>query len=504
MSSVTYTVTKIGAQYTLTAKLASATVTKEIFQDVIPNADSAYFADAVLVASGKGLSDVSLTLDDIHISHGYGRFYDDVGLAQDSYIFNIGKINGDTAPAIDILRYDLARILSDAANPVDSISLEPNKNVADGFGVGDSKYSDFGKTLSDIGLLSESMSLQVSVSGDRFEDIAYSTDDLEVVFGKSLGDTSVISDYLEKAQSKNRSDESFVSVTVSLSSIKGIREPDSHASDDVYVTAGKSLSEAPALSEYHFFDIDKKLTDTLIATDDFDGINGDDQIGSFGKGRADQSGASDLFSKVVDYSRSFTDDGLSVDFMQRELVKSLAETVNADDSYLDIIRTIPQYESTGFSDDTVISLSKYYQESPSVADNAISDIGKFFADGGGVFDVNTLNPLKALLDSGYVVDSKTIDSGKNLQDQAPISESLVFDIDRIFADDSAVIDSWLPLFIKYREDQGYISDNQTNSFGKNPADASIVASAGSLISQGYVDNNGYFSDDYVGQQRSFQ
>ena len=504
MSAITYTVTKIGAEYSLTARLASATVSKEIYQDVILSADSAYFAEAVLISAGKGLSDIGLTLDEIHISHGYGRFYDDVGRVQDRYIFSIGKVNGDTAPAIDILRYDLGKILSGSANPADSISLEPNKAVADEFGIIDSKYSDFGKILSDTGLLSETLSLQISVSGDRFEDIAYSTDDLEVAFGKSLSDTSAISEYLAKTQSKNRSDESFVAVTVSLSPIKGIREPDSHASDNVYVTAGKSLSEAPALSESHFFGVDKKLADTLIATDDFDGINGDDQTGSFGKGRADQSGASDVFSRVVDYSRSFIDDGLSVDFMQRELVKSLADAVNADDSYLDIIRTIPQYESAGFSDDAVISLSKYYQESPSVVDNAVSDIGKVFADDSGVSDVNTLNPLKALLDNGYVVDSRTIDSGKNLQDQAPISESLVFDIDRIFADDSAVIDSWLPLFIKYREDQGYISDNQTNSFGKNPADASIVASAGSLISQGYVDNNGYFSDDYVGQQRSFQ
>lgn len=565
MANITFTVVKVGATFTLEKSIYQSIINNvealgvseriniaqgkgfienpslsESYNFGIgkPLDDNSTLADQLVVDLSRGVSEQSSLADALALQFALATRVDESIISEslalaaekgviadssslsDDYLFSVSKQLTE-APAIsEGLRFDNAKARSDSYTVTDISVIGYGKSASDDSATSDVAVNligkEFGRTWAfypeypDYGYwtniieadITDSLALDVS---RPLSDHEQTFDDWYKDFSKSLNDESTFADAMSWVFTCHCGDDYPVINEERLFALtKPLNHSHTNISEIVLRNTNKGLSESPALSETVVSVFAKALADTTHVYDDFDGVGGDDQTAVFGKGKTDSSGASDQFNRQVSYNRAYSDQTGTLEYIQRTLNKVLADTAYADSTEFELLRSVPQSDSFGSSDQHIIGVGKLFGDSGYSSDYEERSFGKAVADSHIVEDRYKLTSGKSLAESGVVTEDYIIQVGKNVDDGVTLPETLIADLSKILAENPSLADVYSPVFSKFLTDTSGTSDEAVQSFGKNPSDAPSVASDGELISQGYVNNNGYFSSDYVGQQRSFQ
>jgi hypothetical protein len=112
---------------------------------------------------------------------------------------------------------------------------------------------------------------------------------------------------------------------------------------------------------------------------------------------------------------------------------------------------------------------------------------------------------RALSDAGVVVDSPTFAVGRTLSDVGVAQDTFSRQINysRAFQETSVFADATAFAVSNDIADNGYAAETDVKSINKLRSESATLADSGLLVSQGYVDNNDYFAETYVGVSRTF-
>lgn len=232
--------------------------------------------------------------------------------------------------------------------------------------------------------------------------------------------------------------------------------------------------------------LSKPFTDTPSASEqvakgisrpaDEDGYIGDSASLNPNLGKSDSTSTSDLNTQAV--GKSPSDSSVITEIQSFEIDYHLSDNPSATDDLDGIV---------GTDDDPAKSITK-----------SVTDV--IYAA-----EAFTFSASRSASDSAYGSESLNgVKSGGSVpEDESAITDTTVIDLSKYLTDsgfgsDSAEID-----IDKSNSDNGVSSDSQVILASKNSSDSASSTDSGSLIAQNYVDNNGYFDDDYVGVKRTF-
>ena len=302
----------------------------------------------------------------------------------------------------------------------------------------------------------EKLGLTISITLGNFitslsaSDAANSVDQIALQFFKSLSDDSAAVDEAVIAFNKTLAEAADVSDEAVLTFVKALAD-NATTSDNAILNTGKSLSDATSTSEALVLATEKYLNDSAYATDDLDGEAStlDDQTLFFTKVRSEAAFVSEVFTRVVQYHRSFVDTPAAADATANNVFKVLSDVVTVVDVFdAELIINEAAVDAGGVSESLAVVLEKVLTETPVAADSIAAVV------------------TKPLSDSGTTSDQFT----------------------------------WL--FSTARVDSSYIADNTLKLPIKSLSESGNVSDAGSYRGQGYSDFD-YFAEDYVGYSGVF-
>lgn len=243
-----------------------------------------------------------------------------------------------------------------------------------------------------------------------------------------------------------------------------------------------------------------------------------DVINSFDttKGIAEPGTVSD-FSSIATV-RLNTDAASAAEVIQitNEFYRTKAETPSiADTNTFAIDKYLT--ESGNYVDITTFATSKQLTELIGVTDDldgeAVIDddqtmtFVKVTSDLGSFADSIALQLVwqRALGDAGAFSDSYTFAIGRTLSEAGVVQDAYSRQVDysRAFQETSVFSDATAFAVTNDIADNGYAAETDVKSINKLRSESATLADSGLLVSQGYVDNNDYFAETYVGTSRTF-
>ena len=309
---------------------------------------------------------------------------------------------------------------------------------------------------------------------NRFVEESPSVFDIDVIhFRKNVSDATALTDDDVLAIGKNLAENPGVANTF-LRVVQFRREFDESVptTDVERRDFGKVSADAFSVSETSAFDVAKPLVENLTAVGDFT------RNVVFKRVPLETVGTSDVYERQVAYSRQFNDSVYPTDDLD-------GEASLQDDQEMFFVKTRTDLAAVTESLDRTVSFNRVFTDTAGTTDLQSFAIGKALADAGGFTDIDVLS------------------FGKNTADTATTSETQSFDITKPLTDISSASELAAKGVAKPASDAFGATDDDTISFGKAQTDPVLTADAGSLVSQGYVDNNQYFAEIYVGTSRSF-
>ena len=174
------------------------------------------------------------------------------------------------------------------------------------------------------------------------------------------------------------------------------------------------------------------------------------------------------------------------------------------------------YDSTTVNDQTTKASGKSFTESPEVTDAQAKASSKTFSEALSITDFVAilLNQFKVFSDFFGASDNQTLNIHKKPTDVVAFTEAQAKDFaktinETFYATDdldgeASADDEQNITFVKVRSEILPVTDAVSILFnqGRIFADSSATSDSGSLRSQGYVSFD-YFSEDYVGESRTF-
>ena len=281
-------------------------------------------------------------------------------------------------------------------------------------------------------------------------DSANTLEELSLAYFKSLSDDSSAVDSANLAFLKSITDSGYASEDVVFTFIKSLADSFG-TTDDATLYPTKGVSDASATADSITAVVDKYLTDSVFGTDDLDGeaSTEDDQEIHFHKVRAEAAFIGDVFSRVVQYYRSFSDASVTNDATANTVFKVLADVVTTSDSLgAELIVNEYAVDTSGVSEILYLILTKVLNEAP-LAHEELS-----------------LYASKSSVDTYTALDATAL------------------------------------LLAVVKSDSGATSDNTVKLTIKSLSDSGDASDAGSYRGQGYSDFD-YFAEDYVGYSGVF-
>ena len=175
------------------------------------------------------------------------------------------------------------------------------------------------------------------------------------------------------------------------------------------------------------------------------------------------------------------------------------------------------YDSAAVSDQATKESGKSFTESPEVTDAQAKASSKSLSETLSISDFVTilLNQIKVFSDVFAASDNQTLSIHKKPNDAVAFTEAQAKDFAKVINEtfyatddldgEASADDEQNITFVKVRSEILAITDSVSILFnqGRVFTDSSLTSDSGSLRSQGYVNTNGYFSEDYVGASRTF-
>jgi hypothetical protein len=227
------------------------------------------------------------------------------------------------------------KVLSKKVNDTSTITETTYKIVEKIFT--DSKtFVDIASKLTNKGLIdvTSNSELTVFAASKLITDTINKTETVAKATSKTLTDVSVVSELFSRVFVAFRTfTDTFTYSDNALIRIGKNNVETVGVSEYYYLVTSKTLSETVNRSEVKLFNFSKQLSDLVDATDDFYGNANidDDQTAAVTKVFADYTTTNDLFNRVVQYVRSYTDGSVVSEIVNKSYSKQLTETVTRSD-----------------------------------------------------------------------------------------------------------------------------------------------------------------------------
>jgi hypothetical protein len=315
----------------------------------------------------------------------------------------------------------------------------------------------------------------VFITDNRFLEEVFGAADIDVIyFRKNIAnETEIVSDTQRKDFGKNLAEQSLVTDTFirAVQFSRVFDEPVGVASQATKAVQ-KSLSESETVTEAISKGIGKAPIDELAAIGDFT------RTVVFKRVPNEALGLTDVFAKQVAYSRVFNDVVFPTDDLD-------GEASLQDDQEIAFVKTRTDLTHTADVFSRTVSFNREFTDAAGAGEQATKGFGKALEDASAFADVQNFSLGKALSDTPIFVDTQALDVSKPLIESGVATDSSEKGVSKPTTDSFGAIDL------------------STVDFEKAQTDPVSTADAGSLVSQGYVDNNQYFAEVYVGTSRSF-
>jgi hypothetical protein len=337
------------------------------------------------------------------------------------------------------------KITVDSAAISDNDVLHVGLNKEDTAVLEDSDYKDVVKALVSVGITSEEQ--QVDFLKTLVDDTPFTSDVQKQTFNKFSVDSYTIADSDFKDFYKALVDSS--QLTDTLDTIEFFK----NTQDVVGFTDNETVAFA------------KFLFDNVNVTDDIDGAASilDDQEMQYHKVTTNLAAVTDVFFRMVAYSREFIDTPNFTDDETRSVGKTLIDSAQIAD-----INTLASgkhsVDSSVFTDSTKHSFNKGLLDTSVFTDNETLSIGKSTVETvSGITDDETLATVKALVDASLTNDDHFVDFDKDLgENLASIADADYKAFNKALTDAPSLIDAIDTLsFFKNTQDAAGFTDIET-------------------------------------------
>lgn len=542
-ANLTYAKIRVGVAITSTnnaVNTASFSKLKAIVQHVVPAAALEYVyivlgAELDPIGRNKFIKELQFAADTSVL--GVGKRLYEVQGTTDSKVWVFGKRLTESKVTTESKSFAISKRLADSVHPTDdfqglanadddqvmvftkTLTVESkhatdirtsslSKPRSDSVGKSDVQTSAFGKSLTDTSETSDahtytfSKLLEDSVdAGDEFNAVALTDDGEVMVFGKTLGDEFIQSDFAAVEAGKVADEDSFTT------------------SDQIdYFEIGKGIFDTPITLETLSSDMAKPLYDEVAPTDEalvdygrivFDRVyypaEGPNQYDTYAltyflEDYAREGFPEIGFSKVLSDAVNTTDDFYGVansdDDETMQFGKTLSDlSLSSDSSAASVGKALS--DSVSKSDELTSDVGKAASDSVSKSDSAARDAGKSLADVFAGSDIIVRSTDKSLDDSAITSETKTFALAKSLLDSVHPTDDFLGVAN---ADDDEVM-----TFNKTASDSFTKSDVASLTPGKGLTDSVSMGDSGSLVWTDYWDI-GYTvttSGVYVGNSQTF-
>jgi hypothetical protein len=295
------------------------------------------------------------------------------------------------------------------------------------------------------------------------------------------------------------------------------------------------VQEIVVMSEFVGLSVSKPAQDEAVIADA--------SSFEFDANTADSVALTDVFFKLLIFTRNFADQVDLSDAQQFQLAKALADAVEAQDASAFALNK-PLLDGVGVADHVALQAIKAVLDAIALGDLQVKSVAKALSDPAVVMDAAVLATQRPVTDAALVSDISTVSAAKGLFDQQQINdvtqaavnkavadavlmvESATFAVGKLFSDATLTADQVSLLVNRLVQDgvamsdsadledgitfqaaksvmnMAFVTDHRQSAFSKPQTDAAAAADAGSLVSQGYCDLT-YFAEDYVGEARTF-
>ena len=375
----------------------------------------------------------------------------------------------DGTGAIDEMLFDFFKTITESAGAAEDAVWAFNKELANTSAVADIDVLHFYKNLADLTTF---------------------TDEHRTDFSKALtSEATAIGDHAYAYVKKVKADTANVAEEDYKSFYKALTEAPSLVDAIDTVAFFKNTQDTAGFSDIETFAFAKFLFDNVNSTDDIDGEASilDDQEMQYHKNTTNIARITDVFFRVVQYSREFTDASRFTDDDTLLVGKSLASNSGAAD-YIDTFDFGKDLINTAAVTDTnSITSSKDATDGATFTDTLTTMLAyvRGHTDSANLSDVTVWGVVKELNDNTIFTELRHKDFGKLLVENPTVRDALA-----------------IQLTLAPFSDTSGISDNAITGAGKNFTNTASLADTGSLRSQGYSDFT-FFAEDYVGSSRNF-
>lgn len=380
-------------------------------------------------------------------------------VATDSTAFGVGRSVSDFLAAVDVIAKNMSRAITDNAVARELISVGLQKLPTETTAVADLFSASANKSPSDD---------------------AHITDNQQFTYGRALFSELYATDDLDGAASLL--DDQEIQFLKNVTNVASASDSLSYRMDFV-----RLFTETPLVSELLAKQLSRNLSDTTAPVDTL-------AVG-YGASKAENAFLSDALSRLVAFSRSFSDQSVVTEALSRTLSRSVGDSSTAVDA---LART------TG----------KQLTDTAAAEENIARTVDKSTADDVGTTETLLRQFGATRADTGLITDARTQSYGKALADSLTFSDTLVPAIvfERSFQNTASVTDDVDGLasilddqeisFVKTNNNTLFVAETDVLEMGKVFKETASFADAGSLTNQGYCDLS-YFASDYVGAVRTF-
>lgn len=347
----------------------------------------------------------------------------------------------DQGVITDLAQLSVARPASDQFSASDLISVEPTKGFFEGFSFADTHRFDTTKALFDALNITDDVDGEASI-----------LDDQEIQFFKHTSDAAAVSDSLVRQLN-------FV----------------------------RFFSETPAVSEVLARSFSKSLSDTAVPADVL--------AKTYQAPKADSLILSDTFSRLVAFSRAFTEQPVLADALSKSLARAVADVSSATDTLTRAV--VKQLNDAAVAQDTLTKgTTKTTADAVSADEIVLRNVGAVKTEPAVASDFYASSLARFLSDGVAFSDTfaSSAQYSRSLLDAANATD----DVDGL----ASILDDQEISFVKTNNNTLFVSESNVFGVEKFIGDAASLADAGSLRSQGYADFT-YFAEDFVGASRTF-
>lgn len=384
--------------------------------------------------------------------------YDDAEFL-DAAILNLFKNVAEDTLVAETATFAVVKGLVDQGAITDLAQLSLTRSVFDQFAVSDVMRPELGKVFLENSTVSEDHSFAITKA---LLDALYVTDDID-------GEASILDD---------QEIQFFKNVTHVAS-----------ASDSLSLQMNfvRLFTETPAVSEALFRQLGRNLSDTAVPVDTL-------AVG-YGASKTENAFLSDALSRLVAFSRAFSDQPVVAEAVSKTLSRSVGDSSTAVDAL-------------------ARAAGKQITDTAAAQENAARAVGKITTDGIETTEILLRQFGATRADTGFITDAHRRSHSKVLADSLFFSDTLVPAIvfERSFqntanvTDDvdglASILDDQEISFVKTNNNTLFVAETDVLEMGKVFEETASFADAGSLTSQGYCDLS-YFASDYVGAVRTF-